>query len=83
MIIKKKFIISHLLIITATSVFTASIASLFLSSALILIILITKKFDLNLDNIATPLAASLGDLVTLGVLAVIGNTLIYESSIMS
>ena len=64
MIIKKKFVPSHLLVLTATSVFTASIASLFLGSALMLIIIASKKLKLNPDNIATPLAASLGDLVT-------------------
>ena len=37
-----------------------------------------KKLNLNPDNIATPLAASLGDLVTLAILSTVG-TLIYRT----
>ena len=43
------------------------------------IIIVSKKLKLNPDNIATPIASSLGDLVTLAILSGIG-TLYYKTS---
>jgi solute carrier family 41 len=42
---------------------------------MILVIVISHKCKINPDNIATPIAASLGDLTTLAVLAGIGGFL--------
>lgn len=42
---------------------------------MILVIVISHKCKINPDNIATPIAASLGDLTTLGILAGIGGFL--------
>ena len=39
----------------------------------IIIILSAKYFNVNPDNVATPIAASLGDVVTLGILSGIGT----------
>ena len=39
----------------------------------IIIILSAKHFNVNPDNVATPIAASLGDVVTLGILSGIGT----------
>ena len=63
----------HLLTLVSTSVTTASLASLFLGSIMIAIILLSKKFKINPDNVATPIAASLGDVVTLGILSYVGT----------
>ena len=38
------------------------------------IIIISKRLKLNPDNIATPIASSLGDLITLAILSGIGTT---------
>jgi solute carrier family 41 len=38
-----------------------------------LIIIVSKELNVNPDNIATPMAASLGDLVTLFILANTGS----------
>ena len=43
------------------------------------VILLSKKLTINPDNIATPIAASLGDLVTLTILAY-WCTFLYEIS---
>ena len=62
----------HLLIICHSSFCT-------LGFIMIGIILLSKKFHVNPDNIATPIAASLGDVVTLVILAWIG-TVLYDIS---
>lgn len=42
---------------------------------MIVVIVISHKCKINPDNIATPIAASLGDLTTLAILASIGGFL--------
>ena len=39
------------------------------------VILVSRKCNVNPDNVATPIAASLGDLTTLGLLAWIASLL--------
>jgi solute carrier family 41 len=43
------------------------------------VIIVSKKLHINPDNIATPIAASLGDLVTLTILSYL-CTLLYQLS---
>lgn len=65
----------NMLITVASSVATASMASLLLASLVMAIILVSHHFNVNPDNIATPIASSLGDLVTLCILSYIGTAL--------
>ena len=44
-----------------SSVVTASIASFILGLVMVLVILLSRHFNVNPDNVATPIAASLGD----------------------
>jgi hypothetical protein len=45
------------------------------------IIIISKRLKINPDNIATPIASSLGDVITLAILAGVGTFLyIYSNS---
>eukprot|EP00096_Caligus_rogercresseyi_P000961 TRINITY_DN11546_c0_g1_i1.p1 TRINITY_DN11546_c0_g1~~TRINITY_DN11546_c0_g1_i1.p1 ORF type:complete len:508 (-),score=151.65 TRINITY_DN11546_c0_g1_i1:480-2003(-) len=67
----------HGLLLCASSVVTASIASLVLGLIMIAVILLSKRLKLNPDNIATPIAASLGDLTTLALLSWIAQ-LLYD-----
>jgi solute carrier family 41 len=67
-------------VIIGTSVLTASFASLLLGSVIMFIIIISKRLKLNPDNIATPIASSLGDLVTLAILSGIGTGLYLSSN---
>ncbi|CAF1345415.1 unnamed protein product, partial [Rotaria sordida] len=69
------FNIRHALVLCSSSVSTASIASLALGGIMILVIVGSHKCKINPDNIATPIAASLGDLTTLTILASIGGFL--------
>lgn len=64
---------SHAILLCASSLTTASLTSLVLSTTVICVVLISRSFAINPDNIATPIAASLGDLTTLGALSLLGN----------
>ncbi|XP_060095652.1 solute carrier family 41 member 3 isoform X1 [Heteronotia binoei] len=59
----------------ASSVTTAFIAALSLGLVMIGVIVGARKVGINPDNVATPIAASLGDLITLSLLAGISSTL--------
>merc|ERR1719445_1103002 len=72
-----KFNIEHALLLCASAMVTASIASLVLGLVMVLVILLARRFKCDPDNVATPIAASLGDVTTLGLLAWISN-LLYE-----
>jgi len=63
------------LLLCASSIVTASLASFILALVMILVIVGARKCRINPDNVATPVAASLGDVTTLGLLAWISNVL--------
>lgn len=67
--------LSRAILLCASSTSTAFIASLILSLVMVAVILGSRKVGVNPDNVATPIAASLGDLVTLSLLAAISSTL--------
>ncbi|CAF0806451.1 unnamed protein product [Adineta steineri] len=76
------FNLRHALVLCSSSVSTASITSLILGAQIftygtivIIVIVLSHKCKINPDNIATPIAASLGDLTTLSILAGIGGFL--------
>ena len=94
-----KFNISHGFLLCASSVMTASFASLVLGNLkrsndscycidtslhyrscvagtiMIAVIVLSRKCKINPDNVATPIAASLGDLTTLALLSFISNVM--------
>uniref|UniRef100_A0A8C9W3A2 Solute carrier family 41 member n=1 Tax=Scleropages formosus TaxID=113540 RepID=A0A8C9W3A2_SCLFO len=63
------FKLGHAVLLCASSVSTAFIASLLLGLIMIGVIIASRKVGINPDNVATPIAASLGDLITLALLA--------------
>ncbi|XP_058675208.1 solute carrier family 41 member 1 [Ammospiza caudacuta] len=63
------FSMDHAVLLCASSVATAFIASLVLGMIMIGVIIGSKKMGINPDNVATPIAASLGDLITLALLS--------------
>jgi len=65
----------HALLLCASAVVTASFASFVLGLIMVIVIVGGRKCHCNPDNIATPIAASLGDVVTLGLLAWISDVL--------
>ncbi|XP_033945970.1 solute carrier family 41 member 1-like [Pseudochaenichthys georgianus] len=56
-------------VLCASSVTTAFIAALTLGLVMVAVILGSRKMGINPDNVATPIAASLGDLITLSLLS--------------
>ncbi|XP_053562580.1 solute carrier family 41 member 1 [Bombina bombina] len=72
------FLLGHAVLLCASSVSTAFIASMVLGLIMIGVIIGSKKLGINPDNVATPIAASLGDLVTLALLSAISWALYRE-----
>uniref|UniRef100_A0AAQ5YQR4 Solute carrier family 41 member n=1 Tax=Amphiprion ocellaris TaxID=80972 RepID=A0AAQ5YQR4_AMPOC len=64
-------------VLCASSITTAFVAALSLGLVMIGVIIGSRKVGINPDNVATPIAASLGDLITLSLLAGVSTTL-YE-----
>lgn len=54
----------------------ANVASLLLGAFMTTIVLLARKMHLNPDNVAAPIAASLGDLTTLALLSTISSSLL-------
>ncbi|XP_051839014.1 solute carrier family 41 member 3 isoform X6 [Antechinus flavipes] len=65
----QKVELSHIGLLCASSVLTAFMAALFLGIVMICVVLGARKIRINPDNIATPIAAMLGDVVSLCILA--------------
>ncbi|XP_020600553.1 solute carrier family 41 member 1-like isoform X2 [Orbicella faveolata] len=70
-----EFNIHHATLLCASSLVTASLASFILGSVMVAVVLCSRKCNINPDNVATPIAASLGDLTTLALLSAISRFL--------
>ncbi|CAF0934245.1 unnamed protein product [Rotaria sp. Silwood1] len=77
------FNIRYALILCSSSVSTATIASTVLGVVMIIVIVLSHKCKINPDNIATPVAASLGDLTTVVVLAGVSQFLFQITNFRS
>lgn len=64
-----EFNLQHAMLLCASSVVTALGASFILGVIMIVVIVLSRRFKINPDNVATPIAASLGDLTTLACLS--------------
>jgi solute carrier family 41 len=73
-----KFPLNHATLVIASSILTASMASLLLGTIMIMVILLSKRFRINPDNVATPVAGILGDVVTLGMLPCLSSMIFNE-----
>ena len=67
--------LNHGLLMCASSVVTASLASFVLGLVMVSVIVTSRQCNINPDNVATPIAASLGDLTTLALLSWISDKL--------
>lgn len=70
-----EFVWSHAMLMIASSMFTATCSCFVLDFVLVAVILLSHRIHMNPDNLATPLAASIGDVVSLSVLSFIASTL--------
>ncbi|XP_022610252.1 solute carrier family 41 member 2-like isoform X1 [Seriola dumerili] len=64
---------NHVALLCSTSVCTAFVASLLQGIIIVAVITGSKRMGINPDNVATPMAASFGDLITLALLACCGQ----------
>lgn len=60
---------NHVLTLVTSAALTAELASIVLASVMVLVIVLCQRLHMNPDNVATPVAASLGDVITLALLA--------------
>lgn len=74
--------IFDVLILCSSSMLTAALASAALGAIMVVVVIISRKIGINPDNVVTPIAASLGDLITLYMLSTIASYLYSESSKM-
>ncbi|KAG5668150.1 hypothetical protein PVAND_016102 [Polypedilum vanderplanki] len=63
------FQLDHALLVTTSAMFTATSSCFVLNFVLVAVILLSNKYKVNPDNLATPLAASIGDVVSISLLS--------------
>lgn len=73
--VNREFDFDHALLLTASSMFTATSSCFVLDFVLVAVILLSTKYKVNPDNMATPLAASIGDVVSISILSFITSLL--------
>ncbi|KAG6803272.1 solute carrier family 41 member 3 isoform X1 [Apis mellifera caucasica] len=66
---------NHCLLLAASSVSTATSSCFILDFVMIVVIIISYRCKMNPDNLATPLAASFGDVVSISMLSTIASAL--------
>ncbi|EDQ84978.1 uncharacterized protein MONBRDRAFT_29656 [Monosiga brevicollis MX1] len=79
-VVHAEFSVHDSAVILTSAIVTASLASLLLGSLMAVIVVLSRQLSIDPDNVATPLAAALGDLVTLAILAGIGTFLLSLGS---
>ncbi|XP_014211175.1 solute carrier family 41 member 1 [Copidosoma floridanum] len=70
-----KYSWDHTLLLVASSVCTATSSCFILDFAMVAVIMGSHRLRMNPDNLATPLAASIGDVVSISVLSTIASAL--------
>lgn len=75
----ERFNWDHALVLCASSLLTANIACFVLGTMMILVIVGSHRCNIDPDNIAAPVAASLGDMITAALLAVIAHSIYHYS----
>ncbi|GAA5970152.1 hypothetical protein JCM11641_000290 [Rhodosporidiobolus odoratus] len=64
------------LLVLCVSMLAASISSGVLGSFMCSLVVLCRRFNINPDNIATPLASSLGDMITLTIIGILSSLFI-------
>ncbi|KAK7871361.1 hypothetical protein R5R35_006072 [Gryllus longicercus] len=75
---KEEFNIRHTMLLCSCSIITSSIASLVLGLITATVIVVSRWLKINPDNVATPIAASLGDITSLALLSWVA-TMMYDA----
>ncbi|KYN34705.1 Solute carrier family 41 member 2 [Trachymyrmex septentrionalis] len=64
---------NHAVLLTVSCMCTATSSCFILDFVLIAVIMISYRYKMNPDNLATPLAASIGDVVSIGILSAVAS----------
>ncbi|OTF77168.1 solute carrier family 41-like protein [Euroglyphus maynei] len=72
---RQKLSIDSIILLCSTSVITSIIANTLIASIIIIVILVARRLGINPDNISTPVAASMGDVCTISILAFVSQFL--------
>ncbi|CAG8778031.1 17764_t:CDS:2, partial [Acaulospora morrowiae] len=64
------------MLVIVSSMVCAALSSMILGTFMCVLVILSRKLQINPDNIACPMASSLGDLLTLIILAVCGEFLL-------
>ncbi|GAB1863307.1 Solute carrier family 41 member 1 [Camponotus japonicus] len=67
------FVWNHALLLAVSCMCTATSSCFILDFVMIAVIMIAHRFKMNPDNLATPLAASIGDVVSISILSFIAS----------
>lgn len=76
LITNNDFNVDKAFLVCASSILTAASASILLGLTMVGVVMVSRRLNINPDNIATPIAASLGDVTSLALLSGI-STLLY------
>ncbi|XP_038855209.1 solute carrier family 41 member 2 [Salvelinus namaycush] len=76
-VLEGDMLLNHAALLCSASVTTAFLASLLQGIIMVGVIIGSKRIGINPDNVATPIAASFGDVITLAILACLSQGL-YE-----
>ncbi|VDO36705.1 unnamed protein product, partial [Onchocerca flexuosa] len=68
---------SHAMVILSSSIYTAFLSSLIIGFVMIAIVVSTRRYGIDPDNITAPLTATLSDFITLIMLIGLGTLVVY------
>ncbi|VDK27293.1 unnamed protein product [Gongylonema pulchrum] len=66
---------SHFLVVFASGIYAAALSSLVVGTMMVVLVVITRRYDIDPDNIAAPITATFSDFITL--LALIGCGMLF------
>ncbi|VDK70051.1 unnamed protein product, partial [Anisakis simplex] len=71
-----QFKMTHVMLVMSSAISAAAVASIVLACLIAFVVVSSNKCGINPDNVSTPIAASVGDLVTLSVLVGSGSAML-------
>merc|ERR550519_982622 len=77
---EQPFKLDHAIILLSSAMLTASIASVGLGAVMAVVVIASRKLNINPDNMAIPIAEALGDITSLGLMAVLASCLHVDVS---
>lgn len=80
---RNKITMENSLLIASSSVVTSIITNTVLATVIAIVIILSRRFRINPDNISTPFAASMGDVCSIAILALISQRMFdYRNQIL-